>query len=214
MIAYQGKEELKASLVEEMKLHREQDQIIKGTYGKTNGQFKGCAVGCSIHSLNVRMKKEWNTNEHGVYEIELGIPRALAYIEDRIFEGLPDGKAQDFAVNFLEAVRVGSDLRLVVPKFMVWLLADKDNGVISFAKKKQTKDAIEGVITLYKKLLDGKTVTREEWSKARAAAYAAYAADAAYAAAYAAAADAAAAAKKRHYEKMAEKVLLLIREAA
>ena len=33
-------------------------------------------------------------------------------------------------------------------------------------------------------------------------------------AAYAAAADAAAAAKKRHYEKMAEKVLLLIREAA
>ena len=51
LISYKNDKELKSMMIEEMKLHQKQDQLIKGVYSKINGVFKGCAVGCSIHSL-------------------------------------------------------------------------------------------------------------------------------------------------------------------
>src|SRR6202022_62014 len=59
----------------------------------------GCAVGCTLNQYN-----------HKAYENELGLPRWLAHLEDRIFEGLPAVEAQQFAVDFLESVPVGTNV--------------------------------------------------------------------------------------------------------
>ncbi len=83
LIAFKGDKKLKSMLVKEIEWHRKQDMIIKGTYEKVeNGKWRGCAVGCSIHSLNLKLGKDFKTSEHKVYEDQLGIPRQLAYLED------------------------------------------------------------------------------------------------------------------------------------
>ena len=45
MKSYLNDPKLKELMVEEMESHHKNDQIIKGTYGKMNGMFKGCAIG-------------------------------------------------------------------------------------------------------------------------------------------------------------------------
>ena len=114
--------------------------------------------------------------------MELGIPRLLARLEDGIFEGLPFEVAKEWPEKFLEAINVGADLSDVWPKFAVWLLTDKDHGVIKFSKNDMQRNAIQTISDLYKRY---KEVTKKEWQYAAAAA-AAYA-NAAYVAADAAA---------------------------
>lgn len=85
MRAFHGKAELKETLLAEIKWHEEQDKIVQGTYGNEGNEFKGCAVGCSIHSLNRKLGKNFSTSDHKIYETELGIPETLAYLEDSLF---------------------------------------------------------------------------------------------------------------------------------
>jgi hypothetical protein len=104
MKAFHGDSAVKEKCLARLKAHHEADEIIQGT-GFENGH--GCAVGCTL-----------NNYDHSAYENELGLPRWLAHLEDRIFEGLPAKDAQQFAVDFLEAVPVGADVEKVR-----WLLA-------------------------------------------------------------------------------------------
>src|SRR4051812_3973992 len=105
MLSYKNDSKLKEMFVSEIEEHRKADQIIKGTYGEgSNGDWKGCAVGCSIHSLNRKLHKSYATNDHSVYETELGIPEWLARLEDTIFEGLPQEDAVLWPTQFAEAV--------------------------------------------------------------------------------------------------------------
>src|ERR1700742_3856105 len=95
--AFKGDSKLKSMMVKELKWHKDQDAIIQGTYGDNeSSNFKGCAVGCSVHSLNKKLGKNYGTGDHKVYETELGIPEALAYLEDSIFERLPADSAKNF----------------------------------------------------------------------------------------------------------------------
>jgi hypothetical protein len=110
MKAYHSDELLKANILAALAAHRESDEIVKGHYWE-NG--KGCAVGCTIKS-----------GDHMAYEPLFGIPVALAYLEDRIFEGLPNELAEQWPERFMSAIRVGSDLSLVQWKFLHWLLTD------------------------------------------------------------------------------------------
>jgi hypothetical protein len=210
MQAYLNDPQLKEDFLKQIRNHQEQDRIVQGTYGKEQSDdFKGCAVGCSIHSLNAIKGKHIDTSSHAAYETELGIPRAIAHMEDRIFEGLEVEKAKQWPLRFSTAINVGADLSLVIPKLLLWILSDEKSGVLQYAKTERTKKAIQTVIDLYTRKLAGETIPDKEWRDARAAAdaaadaaayaaFAAYAADAAayaafaaYAAAYAAA-DAAA----------------------
>ena len=209
MKAFNGDQKLKEGLVREVNAHRLADRLIHGTYGadKTPDKFKGCAVGCSIHSYNKLANKNLRTNNHGAYE-EFGIPRILAKIEDGIFEGLSRKDAQEWPVLFMNAVPVGADLSGVWAKFAQWLLTDSVHGVIRYAKTDEQKKAIQRVSDLYAK---GKKATKEEFKKAAracrtAAAYVAAAAAAAYAAYVAAARE-----KARRFQ--AEKLLELLRSA-
>src|SRR5579883_28418 len=81
MHAFQNDPAVKAMYISRIKAHAAFDEIVQGTYWE-EGPFRdqiqhgrGCAVGCTIHS-----------SEHSRYETELGIPRQLAYLQDRIFE--------------------------------------------------------------------------------------------------------------------------------
>ena len=182
MIAYHGKQEIKDQYLARVKAHREADEIVKGTYWEGG---KGCAVGCTIHG-----------SSHAQYEVELGIPRILARLEDGIFESIPNELAMTWPERFLDAIKPGADLSLVWPKFAVWMLIDSQWGVLQFAKIQRAKEAIERVADLYSKQIEGVNLPVEVWRDAAADAYAAdaYAADAAAAAAAAAYAAAAAAA--------------------
>ena len=72
--AYHDSQELKDHFIARVRAHRLADTLIQGT-GWERG--KGCAVGCTLEAY-----------DHTRYPIELGIPEVLAYLLDRIFEGL------------------------------------------------------------------------------------------------------------------------------
>src|SRR4051812_28640611 len=90
LITYLGDSKLKADFLAEIGKHEAADQIISGTYGEWDGQkFTACAIGCSLHSLNILQDKAElckDTGVHDRYEAELGLPTWLAYLEDSIFE--------------------------------------------------------------------------------------------------------------------------------
>jgi hypothetical protein len=218
MLAYHGKKSVKDKYLSRVAKHRAADQLVQGIGASGSGKsFLGCAVGCTL-----------NKYDHGAYETELGVPRVLAHLEDRIFEGLEPKLAMKWPSRFLSAIRVGADLSTVWPAFAHWMLVDETHGVIRHAKNDRTRDAIRMVANLFERQLAGGSVSSAEWNEARkTAAYAAAAAAAAYAYAYAAAyaADAAAAAaaaaaayarlrsRRAHFEVMSDKLLDLLRAA-
>ena len=238
MLSFNNDPKLKELLLEEIIAHRKADLLYQGAYKKlVDGKEKFCAVGCAIHTLNIKLGKTYDEGDHQVYETELGIPRQLAYLEDRFFEKKEKEQAMVWPERFINAIPVGVDLSMVVPKFMWWLMGD----IKQFIKNNQrVLDVITTVENLYRRKVQGEIIKDEEWFDARAAAYAVYAAyaaaayayavyaDAAYvdavyavvyavdaaAAAYAAAAyaDAAYAAKKMQIEKMADKLIEIIQE--
>jgi len=189
MRAYHGEPDLKAKFIELIEWHRTSDKLIQG-HGYWLGG-RGCAVGCSIRSLNQIQGTKHNPADHGAYESLIGVPRILASLEDSIFEGLPPQEAQMWPTRFADAIQEGADLSLVWPKFAVWLLVDSEHGVIRFAKNDTQRAVIRHVADLYQQTVDGETITISDWQSVRSAAdaaYAAYAAADADAAAYAAAA--------------------------
>jgi hypothetical protein len=224
MQAFHGKQSIKVKYINRVIRHKNADAIIQG-YGYFK-DGKGCAVGCTIHGDN-----------HFAYETELGIPATIAYLEDRIFEGLPVKEAKRWPLQFLRSIKPGADLSKVWPKFAVWLLTDVKAGVIQYPHFTDSKRSIQNVADLYLRLVDGYTVTKTEWRNAASAAYAsaAFAADAAayaakaaaaaaYTAAYATYADASAAAyyasatatataRQKAYIAQSEKLLQLLSEA-
>ena len=198
LLAFHGKQEIKDKYLARVQVHYDADEIIQGQYWDGG---KGCAVGCTLHSDN-----------HSAYETELGIPRVLARLEDGIFEGLPNDIAKEFPLRFLNAPKVGSDLSLVFPKFMHWLLVDEEHGIIRFSSnKKVTQD----VADLYERKISGENIHVNEWLSVRknaSDAASAAASAAAYAAASAAsAADAYAyAARQNSRVAQADKLIELI----
>jgi hypothetical protein len=163
MIAFHGKDEVKQVYVKRVQAHRAADELRQGFgYWKKDdkGKFRGCAVGCTLHS-----------GIHGDYETKLGVPRILARLEDVIFERLPNDRAMAWPEEFLTTIPVGADLSLVWPKFAVWLLADPADGVIRFARSEKSRAAIQKVADLYLKQIAGEVVALEDWRIARESAY-------------------------------------------
>jgi hypothetical protein len=212
-VAFHGDAKLKADLLKEVARHRELDHLRRGTYsnGESGATFRGCAVGCSLESLGRIQGKNYDVSRHATYERAAGVPRLLARVQDRIFEGLPWSDAMQWPERFWDAIPVGADLRPVCAKWLAWIFGDEEIGIWRCWKTKEDQDAIKFFAAVKAREGDGETVT-EELNQARdglrkiAAAYLDDAADAdaadadaaadaaAYADAYAAyaAADAAA----------------------
>jgi hypothetical protein len=195
-LSYNNDPVFKRQFLIKVRAHRRADRIVQGSYGALIGKkWKGCAVACSIRSLDQLDKGQTTSpyNDHGLLARRLGIPLVLAHLEDRIFEGLPRPTALEWPARFAEAIPVGADLSGVWPLFALWLLTDEKHGVRQYAKTDRVRDAIDGVAALYRREVAGEKPSIEEWRAARsvaansyANAAAANAAYAAYAAAYAA----------------------------
>ncbi len=178
MIAFHNDPALKAAKLAQVRAHEAADEITKGIYWEGG---KGCAVGCTVHS-----------SSHAAYETEMGIPRMLARLEDRIFEGMPNDKAKLFPVRFIEAIPVGADLSLVGWKFLHWLIVD----VTEKFGTELTRKGVAPAIEILRQKAAGEPVSKDAaWAADAAARAAAWAADAADAAARAAARAARAAAR-------------------
>ena len=151
LIAFHGKKSLKKGMLRELDWHAEQDKIIKGSYGDLckNGDFKGCAIGCSIHSLARIQKRKLNTADHRIFETELGIPVEIAHFVDGLFEALPDEDARQLPKRVIEAIRPGADLSMVITQFLYWMLSNPEDGSITDAREPDTKAFVNAVIALF-----------------------------------------------------------------
>ena len=208
LISYHNDPKLKEAIVAEMRVHQKADLIIKGSYGRENGEFHACAVGCAIHSMNVRLGKHYPTNSHVSYEEAIGVPEWLARLHDTLFEGLPDKENTQFAVDLLEAIPVGINLESIKWKFCAFILSENIERVlalkdISDELRKQVVDAICGVLKLHEEAIKtGVWNTSVAWSAESAASAASATWNAAWNAAWSAA-----------YQRYAKKLLALLREA-
>src|SRR5271170_4827739 len=121
-------------------------------------QKGGCVLGLTIDG-----------RQHDDYEQILGIPRQLGIVEDRIFEGLSLEEADNWPEDFLDAIAVGTDLQQanVWLRYAAWLMDDRTDGAIRFAKTDGARDAIGTVAALFRAgCTDGNS-----WSAAAEGAY-------------------------------------------
>lgn len=150
MLAFHNNPAIKETYLQRIREHRAQDDLIRGTYWQHG---RGCAVGCTI-------EKQYNV--HKEFEIQLGIPRSIAYLEDTLFEGMSWMKALDFPERFLQSIKVGSDLSSVPDRFVLCLLSDEKYGLYDIASH-SARDAISSLVALVNKKLTGEIVTVSEW---------------------------------------------------
>jgi hypothetical protein len=98
------KEQALAKL-ERAKRHYAADTLIKGTYGRTNGSFKGCSIGCELSELTgCGDIEDAYFNRHSDLADLTGVPEWLLHLQDRLFEGLPDGENRDWHVQIAQAL--------------------------------------------------------------------------------------------------------------
>jgi hypothetical protein len=160
MLAFQNTTHTKESAVALAKLHREQDDYTRGTYGEKtkDGGWKGCSVGCMAKG------------KHEDYPELFGIDVRIAHISDVIFEHVEDYK--NWTVDLFESVKDGSDTTIAYYKFMHWLLSDLNSKVIDL----KTNEEVATVANLFLRASEGETTTKSDWINSKANAYAAAAA--------------------------------------
>ncbi len=149
--AYKNDPVLREAFIAEMDWHRDQDKIIAGKYREgTNGDFRGCFIGCAVHSLAKLRNEPLNTSEHQLLETLLDIPVELAHLADAIFESLTSDKRVQFAVDLPRAIQAGADLGMIIPHFLYWALTDD----VKPTRYPQFQPFIDAVVALY-----------EEWTR-------------------------------------------------
>ena len=182
MKAFHGKKEIKEKYLARVKAHQKADRIIQKIYW--DGE-KGCAVGCTLEKSND------HGNIHEEYEKELGIPKEIAILQDRLFEMMTLEESKKFPAQFLSSISVGADLKLVPLKFKLYVnknnlkLQEQNAKRFPAMKEMYSKvlDSINQVITLLNEEI--KTGKRDKaawsaaWSAARSAESAAISAESA-----------------------------------
>jgi hypothetical protein len=142
--------------------HEVQDQFITGTYGHMNGTFKGCDIGCTIHSAKVLgvIPQDTGWDSHETVAKLFGLPIELPQLFDAIFEGT----TKPFAPRWYRVLRHGADYSLVVPKLVIWMADDAEHGL----RKIVGDDAkslvlIDCVVALYRRRIEGDEPPQCEW---------------------------------------------------
>lgn len=134
MFSFHNQPATKEFYVQRVSGHLQADEIIHNRYWVDG---KGCGVGCTIHSDN-----------HKMYESDLGIPEVLAHLEDYLFEGCHIAEAQQFAINFLQTIPVGVDLSGVVWRFLHWLIMDQKEGISQGVAQADEKELTHAIASL------------------------------------------------------------------
>ncbi len=139
--------ELKRAMLRELTWHAEQDAFVQGIYWSgEDDDFEGCAVGCSINSLNRLNGTDLVNDDHSVYEEYLGLPEWLAILEDKIFEMLPAQEAKKWPLQFIKAIPVGVELDKVKWQFIAYLMEENINQVLMLNMDESLKYKVISVI--------------------------------------------------------------------
>lgn len=179
MKAFLNKPSLKAAILKEIRRHQKEDMIIQGQYGPVDcdEKWKGCAVGCTLHSLDIITKKRKDGDnyygdnfgnddieygDYSRYEKELGIPQELARLEDNIFEALSSKKEYiKWPEQFIQAIPVGADLRNI--HYMIGIELFKREVMRSKGYPEFIFDIIKKeTIALCDKILAKRTLTQKD----------------------------------------------------
>jgi hypothetical protein len=138
MLAYHNDPQLKQQILEQLQRYYDAEEIVRE---KCRDDGKGFSM-----SSIFKLAENFNT---------FGIPVRLAYLEDAIFEGLPNDLAKNWPMRFMSAINVGADLSTIWREFALWLLVDPIDGVIKYTQPgTDVYQAIMRVATLYR---DGHT---------------------------------------------------------
>jgi hypothetical protein len=161
MQAFHNDPAIKQLYTDRLIRHAQADELVQGT-GWKHG--KGCAVGCTLEAY-----------QHSLYPTELGILEEFAYLEDGIFEGLPNGQAMTFPLEFLQAFPVGmteASQRTVLWRFKAWLLTPVVDGGLAVVAEGHPDiiAAVERVRRLIDREIAGDVVSHDEWCVAESAA--------------------------------------------
>ena len=189
--SYKGDNNFKQQMVTAIIAYKENDRIVKGHYWEDG---RGCNIGCGEYAVCQILGHEFEDRRHKKLAEELEVPEAIFHLGDTIFEKLPEDAANQFVVDFYQAIPVGKDLKNVVIDMKIALLSDPQFGSRQYAFD-DGKAAIDVILELLNR---SKTddVSDQEWAAAAAAAdSAADSARAAAAVAWSSANSAAAAAR-------------------
>jgi hypothetical protein len=158
--------ETKAKLVGRAHAHAEADAIIQGTYERWNGHVKRCFVGCAVRDLTDRDNQP--TSWHAEFEHQGFGPLWLAYLGERVFEGMNPEDAARWPVRFAEALPVGASLDGLADRLAVRRLREEClplSGSWPESVRAQVVAAIEQTIAA----LEGDRESAAEWSAAESA---------------------------------------------
>ena len=137
MKTFNGDKELKASLVKELKRHKELDAFVQGEWlskNRSGGEdFKGCFYGCTMQTEENALEK---------FSEKYNIDLWFVHITEKLFEGLPDGEYQNFPLEAIEKLPVNFDVNKIKSDFHYALLMDKDNGQINFANGNEEAETV------------------------------------------------------------------------
>ncbi len=145
--AFGGDPARKREYLNRLRSRREAGRLVRGT---GLGGHGGCAIGCTIDAY-----------DHQRYQKELGVPLALVYLKELLFERLPADRAMEWPERFLSAIEPGSDLSAVPHQFVRWLLADPSRGVISYTTREMS-DVIRAVASFHEAAANGETPPLEQ----------------------------------------------------
>ncbi len=168
----------KIELVAAAKHHYEADMLMKGTYGELSGRgkkqsFNGCSVGRLAFGIDGKTNGERREEIHAFVADHYGYPTWLAYLQDTIFEGLPNGPKGEnskWHVQLAEAIAKlpeDYDWGFALHRVHVAILR------ISYRTAGSAKEAVQHVLELHERAGRGEDVTEDMWSAARSAAEAA-----------------------------------------
>ena len=144
--------------------HAAADTLTQGTYGRMNGAWRGCSVGCLAHDL----EPDWTGDDilmkgHArVAKEYVDGQEWLVQLQDTVFEGLPgkDERAR-WHTDLADAIAVRSrDWQTILHSIHVAILR------ISLRNAGEAAGAVQAVIDLHEKAARGKAVSNKDWRAA------------------------------------------------
>lgn len=148
------------------------EMLVKGHYGKINGSFKGCSIGCQIYDLTGEINED---SPHEQLEGLTGIPEWFLRLQDCIFEGLPEPENRAWHVDVAQALKDACPINfeLLLHRIHIAILR------VSHKKTGPSGEVVQRVLNLHQRSVDGEDVSLDDWSAARSAASAEWSAEAA-----------------------------------
>ena len=170
--------------------HRDADMLRPGTYGKMNGRFHACSIGCFAYEVapeQFSSSAGWmDDNQHRIVAKAYGYPEWLARLQDTVFDGLPPEARLDWHVQIADAIAGRKrDWQIILHAVHASILR------ISYRNAGSASDAVRTVLDLHERAACGEAIPDASWMAAWVAATSAAAWSAAASAAWSTAESAA-----------------------